>query len=230
MFNSRFLKLINSQTGAITLVVVFLMLTANVSLFQHIVEIYPLTIKNMPFLASLTLSFSLLTAIFFMVVSFGRRGRWLIALLLILSAQTAYYMDQFGVLMDVVMIGNILHTDALEVKGLFSSSMAFRLVLFGIFPAWLVVKYWPQVSSLSSEVKTRLKCLLLLVVALVAVVLPFTAGYFSFIREHKITRFYANPTYPVYSIIKYGTLELSSDKQLAVVNKTAEDVAYIAPA
>lgn len=229
MFNSRFLKLINSQTGAITLVVVFLMLTANVSLFQHIVEIYPLTIKNMPFLASLTLSFSLLTAIFFMVVSFGRRGRWLIALLLILSAQTAYYMDQFGVLMDVVMIGNILHTDALEVKGLFSSSMAFRLVLFGIFPAWLVVKYWPQVSSLSSEVKTRLKCLLLLVVALVAVVLPFTAGYFSFIREHKITRFYANPTYPVYSIIKYGTLELSSDKQLAVVNKTAEDVTHIGP-
>jgi lipid A ethanolaminephosphotransferase len=166
-----------------------------------------------------------LTALFFMAISFGRKGRWLIALLLILSAQAAYYMDNFGVLMDSVMIDNIAHTDAKEIEGLLNLGMFIRILLLGILPAWLVIRYWPKVNSISTEIKTRLKSLLLLIVALIVVVLPFTAGYTSFIREHKITRFYANPTYPVYSLIKYIDLQLTS-KQQAEITKTANDAHF----
>ncbi len=225
MLNTRFTKLINSQTGAIFLVVLFVMLTANMSLFQHIVEIYPLNLRNIPFLISLSIFFSLLTALFLMAISFGRKGRWLIALLLILSAQAAYYMDNFGVLMDSVMIDNIIHTDAKEVEGLVNVGMVMHLLLLGVLPAWLVIRYWPTVNNISAEIKTRLLCLLLLIIALVVVVLPFTAGYTSFIREHKITRFYANPTYPVYSLIKYAQLQLK-DKQQADITKTANDAQF----
>ncbi len=225
MINPHFLKSINSQIGAIFLVVVFLMCTANVSLFNHIVEIYPLTLRNIPFLISLTLFFSIATALLLMLVSYGRAGRWIIAILLLLSAQAAYYMDQFGVLLDVVMIDNIVHTDAKEVEGLLSISMVLRLLLFGILPAWLVVQYWPKISNIRSEIKARLTGLLLLVVALIGVALPFTADYTSFIREHKITRFYANPTYPVYSAMKYAVLQLSSQQQTEV-RKTAEDAQF----
>ena len=226
--NTRFFKFINSQTGAILLVVMFLMLTANASLFKHIVEIYPLTPRNLPFLASLVLFFSILTTLFFMAVSFGRKGRWVIALLLILSVQAAYYMDKFGVLMDVVMIDNIMHTDAKEVEGLLNMSLLIRTLIFGVLPAWLVIKYWPKVSSVSAEVKARLKWMLLLIVSLIVVVLPFTAGYASFIREHKITRFYANPTYPIYSLAKYAGLQLSSTQQ-TILAKTAEDAQFAEP-
>ena len=225
MFNTWITKNIGSQLAAIFLVVLFVMLTANASLFSHIVGTYPLTLRNLPFLASLALFFSILTALFFMVVSFGRKGRWLIALLLLLSAQAAYYMDQFGVLMDVVMIDNIMHTDVKEIEGLLNMSMLVRVVLLGVLPAWVVIKYWPKVGNVSSEIKIRLKYLALLVVALIVVILPFTAGYTSFIREHKITRFYANPTYPVYSLIKYAELQLTA-KQQAVLTKTAEDAKF----
>jgi lipid A ethanolaminephosphotransferase len=225
MLNTRFTKLINSQTGAIFLVVLFVMLTANMSLFQHIVEIYPLNLRNIPFLISLSIFFSLLTALFLMAISFGRKGRWLIALLLILSAQAAYYMDNFGVLMDSVMIDNIIHTDAKEVEGLVNVGMVMHLLLLGVLPAWLVIRYWPTVNNISAEIKTRLLCLLLLIIALVVVVLPFTAGYTSFIREHKITRFYANPTYPVYSLVKYAQLQLT-DKQQTNMTKTANDARF----
>lgn len=225
MIKARFSNVIHSQTGVIFLVATFLMLTANTSLFAHILEIYPLTVKNFLFCVSLGVFFSILTTLFLMMVSFGRKGRWLIALLLILSAQSAYYMDQFGVLMDVVMIDNITHTDVKEIKGLLSMGMVLHLLILGVLPAWLVVQYWPKVDNIVKEVKTRLKSMLLLLVALVMVVLPFTAGYYSFIREHKITRFYANPTYPVYSIIKYAGLQLAS-KPLTEIAKIAEDAEF----
>jgi lipid A ethanolaminephosphotransferase len=219
-------KHINTQMRAILLVVVFVMLTANASLFSHIVEIYPLTLANLPFLISLGIFFSLLTTLFFMVLSYGRKGRWIIALLLILSAQAAYYMDKFGVLMDVVMIDNIIHTDANEIKGLLNLSLLFRTLFLGVLPAWLVIQYWPRVTNIVSEIKLRLLWLLIFTIALIGVVLPFTAGYATFIREHKITRFYANPTYPVYSVIKYATLQLSSTK-LTEIRQTAQDAAFV---
>ena len=182
----------------------------------------------MPFLISLLLFFSIAAALLLMLVSYGRAGRWIIAILLLLSAQAAYYMDHFGVLMDVVMIDNIVHTDAKEVEGLLSVGMLVHLLLLGVFPAWLVVKGWPEISNIRSEIKTRMKCILLLVVALIVVALPFIAGYASFIREHKITRFYANPTYPVYSIIKYAGLQLST-KQQTEITKIAEDAKFVGP-
>ena len=228
MFNTGVIKYIHSQTRAILLVVMFVMLTANASLYRHIVKIYPLTMGNLPFIISLIIFFSLLTTLFFLLVSYGRSGRWLIALLLILSTQAAYYMDNFGVLMDVVMIDNILHTDANEIAGLLNMSMLLKTLFLGVLPAWLVIKYWPRVTNVANEIKTRLTWVLILTVALVVVVLPFTAGYTSFIREHKITRFYANPTYPIYSIIKYTAQQFSFDQQKEL-SKTAEDAAFVGP-
>ena len=223
MSKPRLLNAMHSQIGAIFLVVVFVMSTANAALFSHIVDLYPWTLQNAPFLVSLTLFFSVLTALFFMTVSFGRKGRWLIALLLMLSAQAAYYMDNFGVLMDVVMIDNIVNTDIKEVEGLMSIGMVVRLLVFGVLPAWLVMQYWPQVSNVKAAFRARVKCILLLILALVVLILPFTAGYTSFIREHKITRFYANPTYPVYSLIKYAVIQLTAE-QASDIKRVAVDV------
>ncbi|HSR02036.1 MAG TPA: phosphoethanolamine transferase domain-containing protein, partial [Methylophilaceae bacterium] len=228
MLKSRLIEFIKKPIGATLAVTAFVMLTANVSLFKHIVEIYPLTWANLPFLISLTIFFSILTMLFFMLVGFGKVSRWLVALLLILAAQAAYYMDSFGVLMDVVMIDNITQTDAKEVAGLLNFSMVLRTVLLGVVPALFVIKYWPKITKLSTELKTRLIWLVVLLAALVTVVLPFTAGYASFIREHKITRFYANPTYPVYSLIKYAGMQFQS-KQPTEIKKIAEDAKFLGP-
>lgn len=200
------------QTFAIFLVVAFVMLTANVSLFEKIVEIYPLTSHNLPFLISLILFFTLLSTLFFLTISWGRVGRWVIAILLILSAQSAYYMDQFGVLMDVVMMDNIFHTSPQEIIGLLNINMILRILLLGIIPAWLVIQYWPKALNLSSELRSRLRWMSMAMIGLIMIIMPFTAGYTSFIREHKITRFYANPTYPVYSLIKYSASKISVKK------------------
>ena len=198
-------KTTGSQIPIILFVVVFMMLTGNNSLFRGILNVYPLTFANTPFLISLALFFTSLTAIFFLVICHGKSTRWILALFLIVASQSAYYMDHLGVIIDTVMIDNVMQTSGSEFASLITTSLIARTVIFGIIPAWFVIQYCPNISSFKTEVKYRLRAVLLFVLAIIGLILPFTADYTSFIREHKIVRFYANPTYAAYSTIKYLT-------------------------
>ena len=135
-------KQISTQTRAILLVVAFIMLTGNFALFSRIIAIYPPTLSNLPFLISIAAFFSALTAIF-LLICHGRATRWILALLLVVASQSAYYMDQFGVIVDMVMIDNILQTNPHEFAGLISASLVIRTVFFGVIPAWLSNSIFP---------------------------------------------------------------------------------------
>ena len=219
-------KQISTQSRAILLVVAFIMLTGNWSLFSRIVEIYPLTLSNLPFLLSLAAFFTVLTAIFFLLICHGRATRWVLALFLVVASQAAYYMDQFGVVIDIVMIDNIMQTNQQEFVGLLSVNLAIRTLLLGIIPAWLVIKYCPVITNVGAKFISRLRLLGLLMLSLVVLIAPFTAGYTSFIREHKITRFYANPTYSTYSLIKYLSQQISIAK-VVPLKHIAQDVVKV---
>lgn len=199
----------SSEVTAISLWVVFIMVSANYSLFHGITNIYPLTIHNIPFIVSISLFFTFLTAIFFLSVCLGRYARWVLAFFLIVSSQAAYYMDHLGVIIDTVMIDNIIQTDRNEISGLITSSLIVRTFIFGLIPAWLVIKYFPKNTNFKKELISRLKTIGFLILGIVALVTPFTADYATFIREHKIVRFYANPTYATYSSIKFLTSKLN---------------------
>lgn len=198
-----------TQTTTILIVAFFIMLTGNYSLFHGIVSIYPLTLRNLPFLISLALFFTSLTAIFFLIICQQKATRWILALFLIIAAQSAYYMDHFKVIIDTVMIDNVMETNRAEFSSLVTLSLIARTILFGVIPAWLVIRFCPKPIDFKTEFKSRLRTILLFLLALVVLVIPFAADYTSFIREHKITRLYANPTYSVYSAIKYGEQQLT---------------------
>ena len=215
-----------NQTQAILLVAAFIMLTGNFALFHGIVHIYPLTVANVPFLTSLALFFSALTAIFFLAICHGRFTRWILALFVVIASQAAYYMDHLGIIIDTVMIDNIMQTSVNEFAGLITMSLIVRTLALGVLPAWLIVKYFPSPSNFKAELKSRLKTIFFCLAGIILLVLPFTADYSSFIREHKIVRFYANPTYAVYSAIKYLTDQAKAPSN-PTLNKTAEDAVLI---
>lgn len=221
-------KIFSAQNRSIVLTALFIMLTGNLSLFQRLLELYPLSLENTPFLLSLTAFFTITTVIFFLFICHGRTTRWILAFYLLAASQAAYYMDQYGVVIDTVMIDNILQTNLQEFAGLFSPSLVLRTLLLGILPAWLVLKYKPSLQNFRTELKSKAILLLLLLVALVVVIAPFTAGYASFIREHKMTRSYANPVYFTYSIIQYVNQHLKSADVVAL-QKVATDAVEIGP-
>lgn len=219
-------KAIKTQTQAILLAALFLMLTGNHALFSRILEIYPAQLHNLAFLVSLAVFFSLLTALFLLAICHGRFTRWVLAFFLFTAALAAYYMDQFGVIVDVVMLDNIAQTNPQEFAGLITPMFVLRAIVLGLIPAWLAIKYTPKARQISTELKSRLMAIGILLLLLIIVIVPFTAGYTSFVREHKVTRFYANPTYYTYSIIKYVQEQLQPAPS-AIVTKVAQDTVNI---
>jgi len=197
------LSKVKTQTQAILLTAAFIMLTGNHALFGRILEVYPAKLSNLPFLASLVVFFSILTTLFLLAISHGRFTRWVLAFFLFAASLAAYYMDQFGVIVDVVMLDNIAQTNPQEFAGLVTPMFILRAIFFGVIPAWLAIKYTPAAKKVWPELKSRLLAVAVLLLLLIVVIVPFTAGYTSFIREHRVTRFYANPTYFTYSLIKY---------------------------
>lgn len=229
IFNKNSLKLLTkTQTPTILLVTAFIMLTGNYSLIHGILNVYPLTVSNLPFLISLVLFFASLTAVFLLLVSYGRMTRWVLGLLLIVASQSAYYMDHLGVIIDMVMIDNIIQTNQVELASLMTASLFIRTILFGLIPAWIVIKYCPNASDAIMEIKSRVKAVLFFIGLIVVLIIPFTPDYTSFIREHKIVRFYANPTYSVYSAIKYLTQE-STISNNSPLNSVANDAQLLDP-
>lgn len=207
-------------------VTLFLMLFANHALFRHILEIYPLTANHLPFLVSVALFFTALTALFLLWITFGRASRWVLALLLVLASQAAYYMDQFGVIVDTVMIDNILQTNMQEFAGLLSVKLLLYTLAIGVIPAWLVLTTMPKAHPIREALRAKLKISGMLLLLLIAIVAPLTAHYASFIREHKVTRMYANPTFFAYSAIKYVVLALQSS-EVKTLTSVAQDAVEV---
>jgi lipid A ethanolaminephosphotransferase len=218
--------ILTPQNRSIILAAMFIMLTGNLALFKRLLEIYPLNLENLPFLLSLTMFFTLATMLFLLLISYGRATRWILAFFLVAASQAAYYMDQYGVVIDTVMIDNIVQTNAQEAAGLLNLNLIIRTCLLGLIPAWVALRYMPAIQSFKVELKSRSLLLLVLVIALFAVVAPFTAGYASFIREHKMTRMFANPIYFTYSGILYVSQKFKST-EVVTLKQTATDTVEI---
>ncbi|MDP3211726.1 phosphoethanolamine transferase [Methylotenera sp.] len=212
----------------IILVSLFIMLTGNLSLLKRLLEIYPFSFGNLPFILSLTMFFTLATTLFMLMISYGRATRWILAFFLIASSQAAYYMDQYGIVIDTVMIDNIVQTNLHEAAGLLNMNLVIRTLFLGLLPAWFVLRNTPAPQGFKAELISKIALLILLILGIGAVVAPFTAGYASFVREHKMTRMFANPIYFTYSGVQYLTQKFKST-EVVRLKQTATDAVEIGP-
>ena len=201
-------------------VALWLMIFDNRALLSHLTQLYPLNGGQSGLLLSLILFFTIVTALWLLIISHGRSARWLLAFTLFSSALAGFYMQEFGIIIDTVMLDNLLQTDHKEAAGLFSWEMLLTVTLVGILPALWVLFKAPESYFVRDKLRIRGLHILLLLVVMVACVWPYSAGYASFIREHKLARMYANPSFMHYSLIKWTTQHLSLPE-----NNTLEQVA-----
>lgn len=220
------MKLLTAQTRLTLIAALFIMATGNYSLFTRLLEIYPAAHGNWLFLLCVGAFFTFTTALFLLWICHGRTGRWVLAAFLLVSAIAGYYMDQYGIVIDFVMVDNIMGTNPQELAGLLSVGLLLRTLFFGILPAWLVLRWWPRGEGRRTELNSRMKTGLCLLVASVMVVLPVTAQFASFVREHKITRLYANPLGPTYALVAYAKQQWRTSETYALI-KVAGDAKEI---
>lgn len=196
---------VRSPTTLVTVgFVLLLLVSGNVTFFNKLAEIYPPVVENLAFLFSVvTLTFGLILVVV-AVISCLLPIRWVLSLLIALTMGAGYFSDNYGVVLDTTMIQNILETDLNESRALATNSFFLRAFLFGLLPI-LVLWRLPAGSLTIRELVFGNLRLAIAGVALICVCLgSFSAQYASFFREHKSVRFYNNPVFPVYSIVKYA--------------------------
>ena len=207
----RFLRIAfpwTTQTSLIWLVSLWIMLTGNHALFAHLLKLYPWNAENGLFIVSLSAFFTLSTALWLMLISHGKAARWVLALVLLTSAWAAFYMDEFGVIIDHVMLDNAAKTDAHEIMGLLSWGFFGKLLLLGVLPAIMLFFKAPAACFKRDALSVRIRQIFWVIAAMIAVIAPCPADYADFVREHKMVRMFANPTFYHYSVIKWGSKKL----------------------
>lgn len=188
----------------------FFVLFDNVAFFRHVMEVYPLSLKHFGFLVSLAAGLTGFIVLLFSLVSTRYTIKPVIILFLLLSASTAYFMDNYNVVIDEVMIKNIAQTNLREVSDLLSLKLLSCLLLLGVLPAVIVTMVRIEIPSWNRALFIKMRDVSLSLLTVLGLVLLFSDFYASFFREHKPLRYYTNPVYTIYSAVKYLDANLNT--------------------
>ncbi|MBO3275470.1 phosphoethanolamine transferase [Pseudomonas schmalbachii] len=172
----------------------FLLLAYNLPLWRHLLEVTPPGWRGV----GLVLAFAaLLFACFNLILSLlAVRGvlKPALSVLLLVSAGVAYFMNHYGVLIDVEMLRNVVETDPAEVRDLLSFKLGAYLLLLGVLPAWLLWRVPIAWRSWPRELLGK-GCMALASVALIAAVaLCNYQGLSSLLRNHHELRMQVVPS------------------------------------
>ena len=192
-----------SYSRLIIIISLFLVLFGNMTFFDNVLTIYPLNWENSLFLLSLAILLSCINTIIFSLLCFNRTIKPVLITVLIISSLAAYFMDSYNVVIDSLMIDNIVKTDINESLDLFSFKQALYFLLLGVLPSLVIYKLKLIEPSAKKAILNNLILFSSALLLSIMVILSLSNFYSSFFREHKPLRFYANPSYYLYSSIKY---------------------------
>ena len=196
-------EITNSKLIVITSI--YLIIFANFTFFANILNVYPINLKNSLFLLSLPILFGSVTVILLSLACYKHTIKPVLITVLLVSSFSAYFMDSYHVIIDDAMIDNIVNTDIAESLDLISPKLILYLLLLGILPSALIYRVKiPNSPGFTKACFYKIRLLALSVAIIILLVLVFGSFYASFFREHKPLRFYANPSYYLYSIGKYA--------------------------
>ncbi len=187
----------------IVLVSIFLVAFGNIAFFSNVTKVYPPNADNIAFLVSLALLYCSINIIFLSLICFRYTIKPVLIAVLLVSSITAYFMDTYNVIINGEMLDNVFNTNAAESFDLLSPNILLYLALLGIAPSLLVYKVRIIKQSFKQAAMIRMTTIIVALCIAVSGTFMFGNFYASYIREHKLLRFYANPIYYIYAIIKY---------------------------
>ena len=193
-----------NRASLIVLFAVFMMTFDNIAMYRNILEVYSLQAKNVPFLLSLVVVFSCAIVFLMSLVCYKHTIKPVLISVLLISASTSYFMMTYNVVIDDIMIANMLQTDNAEISDLMNIKFFLYIFFLGVLPSIWVLRIKIKQVTLKKEVLSNLKLATISMTVALSLVLVFSSYYASFFREHKMLRFYANPTYYLYSAVNYA--------------------------
>lgn len=184
--NMTSIKPIRSEI-AVACVAAFFVAALNVAFWrQSIAALAPVGVQEALFVAAIAVAFFGLLSLFLSLFAIPYVFKPVIALLLLMTSAAAYFINEYGIVIDAEMIRNITHTNTGEAYDLLTGKLTFYVVCLGVLPAlvlWVLpIAYRPFWQDL--WFKTKVTALVLPLIALIT--LPLTGTAMSFFRENHI--------------------------------------------
>ncbi|WP_428737580.1 phosphoethanolamine transferase [Sulfurimonas sp.] len=192
-----------TQIKLIIFTAIFLVLFDNYSFFHNVLEIYPFNFSNSGFLFSLGLVLVSVITLVFTLVSSKYTTKTILIAVVIVSSMTNYFMNSYKVVIDDSMIRNMMQTDIHESLDLLSIKQVLYFIFLGLLPAYLIYKVKIEYRAFKKEVFAKIITVFASLALVLLSVFIFSKHYTSFFREHKPLRYSTNPTYWIYSTVKY---------------------------
>ena len=127
-----------TQTRLILAAALFFVVFDNLAFFRHVLEVYPASLKNIGFLASLAVGLTGFITLLLTLVCFRYTTKPVLILLLLSSSFASYFMNNYNVVIDDTMIQNMLQTDFKEAADLLSLKLFIYFSLLGLLPAFFI--------------------------------------------------------------------------------------------
>ncbi len=210
-FSVFFIKKITS-TRLIGYVSIFIVVFYNIAFFRHVLQVFPISLKNIGFLLSLGFVLATFIAFLLTLISWQYTTKPILIFFLIISSFAAYFMDNYNVVIDDIMIQNIIETNRAEMLDLFNFKLLLYFLLLGVIPSFFVYKVNIVYALSKKLVLIKIRDIFFFLLIFLVFILIFSKFYTSFFREYKPLRYYTNPTYYIYSVGKYISLIFDEGK------------------
>ncbi|WP_095049248.1 phosphoethanolamine transferase [Pseudomonas sp. Irchel s3h9] len=118
----------------------FLLIGCNFVLWQHLFEITAADGKGIAMRVAFGVMILAAFNIVLTVLAFRPLLKPLLTVIFLISGGVAYFMSQYGVMIDAGMLRNFAETNATEVRDLLSLKLFAYILLLGVLPSWLLWK------------------------------------------------------------------------------------------
>lgn len=181
----------------------FVLCTGNSSFYEQLNLVYPWS-DNIGFYIALSVVvmgvLTLITSLLCLLLPL----RLVLSVLLIIAAFASYYTDNFGTVIDNIMIQNIVETNVNEAADLLTVDLIITVLLMAILPIAIIATIHVNQYSWQKKCWLQIKNIFLACVVIIIMLYIFSAQFTNFFREHKPLRFYLNPIYPIYSSLFFA--------------------------
>lgn len=181
-------------------VAIFLTLTANISFFSQVNQVYPF-LENIGFLLSLAVLLTALLWLLLLLLAHRYTFKIVVISLLMIASIAGHFTDSYGTIYDSNMLQNALQTDTAEASDLLNIRFIIRVLLLGFVPSVFIARLTIHFAPLKINLLQKLGAFIASLALAGLPILAFSGQYASFFREHKPLRYYTNPITPIYSTI-----------------------------
>ncbi|OOG82688.1 phosphoethanolamine transferase [Pseudomonas sp. A25(2017)] len=191
----------------------FLLVGFNIVLWQHLLAITTADAQGLLMCVAFGLMIFCAFNLVLTLVAFRSLLKPVLMLLFLISAGVAYFMAQYGVLIDAGMLRNFAETNATEVRDLLSLKLFVYIGLLGALPCWLLFKTPINYRRWPKELLSKLLVGVASAAVIGMVALVNYQGLSSLFRNHHELRLMVVPSNYIGASLGYLREQIASAKQ-----------------